>query len=146
MKACSIPSADAIKAVDPYTLEVSLSGSNGATAVCGRLSADGQSCASLAEMTLVLGDEDNDGIHDLILKDDGHVEMGTVEIEVLEFAGANHRCFVLCNHVSVGGEQLDLDAKWFEVALLLIGIVEIGPGVTQRLPKDQTYWRHILDD
>ena len=51
-----------------------------------------------------------------------------------------------CNHVSVGREQLDLDAKWFEVALPRIGIVEIGPGVTQRLPKDQTYGRQILDD
>jgi peptide/nickel transport system substrate-binding protein len=29
MKACSIPSADAIKVVDPYTIQISLSGSNG---------------------------------------------------------------------------------------------------------------------
>jgi hypothetical protein len=55
-----------------------LSNGNAATAICGRLAGDGQSCATPAVLTLVLGDPDA-GISDLILKEDVRMEIGIVD-------------------------------------------------------------------
>ncbi|MEO8603701.1 MAG: hypothetical protein ABI629_14100 [bacterium] len=57
-----------------------LSNTNAATAICAKLSADGQSCDQAAEMTLILDDEDlGDGLHYLPLKDDVTLEVGIVD-------------------------------------------------------------------
>jgi hypothetical protein len=57
-----------------------VSNANAATAICGTLAADGQSCDTQAELHLILDDEDmGDGIHDLALEDDATLEIGIVD-------------------------------------------------------------------
>src|SRR5262249_36141769 len=71
--------------VDPSKTSTGLfssgvSNANAATAVCGKLSANGQSCDTLAELHLILDDEDmGDGIHDFVLEDDATLEIGIVD-------------------------------------------------------------------
>src|SRR6185295_5980005 len=73
------PQADSTMSTSGLFTSGLSSNANGATAICGKLSANGQSCVTPAEMTLVLGDEDDSGIHDFVLKDDVSLEIGIVD-------------------------------------------------------------------
>jgi hypothetical protein len=86
-----------------------LSNTNAATAVCGKLAAGGQSCETLAELTLILDDEDmGDGLHDMPLKDDVSLEIGIVDGSriCLKFIASLTRGYIACN----GGVPYDIAA------------------------------------
>lgn len=82
---------------------------NAATAVCGKLATDGQSCATSAEMTLILDDEDmGDGIHDMPLKDDVNLEIGIVDGSrvCLKFIASLTEGYIACQ----SGTSFGIDA------------------------------------
>lgn len=82
---------------------------NAATAVCGTLAADGQSCATPAEMTLILDDEDmGDGIHDMPLENDVNLEIGIVDGSrvCLKFIAALTEGYIACE----SGTPFGIDA------------------------------------
>src|SRR4030095_4862038 len=65
------------------------------------------------------------------------VDFIPVEIEGLKLADIDRRRFDLRDHASVGCEQLDPYSRWLEYAVPRVGIVQVGPGVTQRLPVSE---------
>ena len=60
-----------------------------------------------------------------------------VEIEELKLARADRIRLGLSDYASVGSEQPDPNARWLQYALSRVGIIQVGPVVTQRLPTRQ---------
>jgi len=83
------------------------SNANAATAICGKLAADGQSCDTLAELHLILDDEDQgEGVHDFVLEDDATLEIGIVDGSrfCLKFIASQTVGHIACN----GGVAYDI--------------------------------------